>query len=48
MSPYGSTPYQLQAGSWPWGHYAGRFPTEMTRRRRRRLIRRAQRRPSGR
>jgi hypothetical protein len=48
MSPYGSTPYQLQAGSWPWGHYAGRFPAEMTRRQRRRLIRRAQRRASGR
>ncbi len=35
------TPYQLQPGSWPWSHYAGRLPTELTRRHRRRLIRRA-------
>jgi len=48
MSFYGSTPYQMQAGSWPWGHHSGRFPTEVTRRRRRRLMRRAQRRASGR
>jgi hypothetical protein len=34
-------PYRLQPGSWPWSHYAGRLPTELTRRHRRRLIRRA-------
>lgn len=51
MNAYGSpTPYHMQAGSWPWSHLArGRFPTEVTRRHRRRLIRRAQApRPSGR
>jgi len=32
------TPYQLQPGSWPWSHHAGRLPTEPTRRHRRRLI----------
>ena len=36
-----TTPYQLQPGSWPWSHRAGRLPTEPTRRHRRRLIRRA-------
>jgi hypothetical protein len=37
-----SPTYQLQAGSWPWSHHAGRLPVDLTRRQRRRLIRRAQ------
>jgi hypothetical protein len=36
-----SPTYQLQPGSWPWSHHAGRIPVDLTRRHRRRLIRRA-------
>jgi hypothetical protein len=35
-----SPTYHSQPGSWPWSHHAGRLPVDLTRRQRRRLIRR--------